>query len=504
MSALYAARSLAPVWFAHRALTPAGAGLLQELTEVERRGLIASDYEGARLAGLIRAASTQDAMSLARLDVALSVTAARLASDLHRGRVSPAAVGYDLDIANTSFDAASAVIALASSRNTAATLDGFEPQLRHYTLLKTELSRYIELARKHDATRLPPLPRKSVHPGEAYAGAAALRRLLFTLGDLPGTAASALSSDTVLDAELVTALQRFQSRHGLDTDGVLGRGTHRALTTPLSARIQQIVLSLERVRWLPARLDSPPIIVNIPQFRLFAFRTTQDAARDILQMNVIVGASFKARRTPVFAADMKYVVLQPYWDVPRSILIEELMPQIEADSEWLAANDYEIVQGPGDDATPLAATPDNIRRLAAGKLRLRQKPGSANALGHVKFMLPNKHNVYLHDTPARALFASSRRAFSHGCIRVSDPMALLAHVLRDQPEWNEARIAAALQSSSPTRIPLTRPVRVFILYGTAMTLESGATLFFEDIYEQDARLTKALQLRRATTARHES
>jgi murein L,D-transpeptidase YcbB/YkuD len=290
----------------------------------------------------------------------------------------------------------------------------------------------------------------------------------------------------------------------VDTDGILGRSTHRALTMPLSARIQQIVLSLERVRWLPARLDSPPIIVNIPQFRLFAFRTTEDAARDILQMNVIVGASFRARRTPVFAADMKYVVLRPYWDVPRSILVKELLPQIEADPEWLAANDYEIVQGPGDDATPLAATPENIRRLATAKLRLRQKPGAANALGHVKFIFPNRHNVYLHDTPARALFASSRRAFSHGCIRVSDPMGLLAHVLRNEPEWNEARIAGALQRASPTRISLTHPIRVFILYGTAMAIESGATLFFEDIYEQDARLTNALQLRRATIARHDS
>jgi len=247
-----------------------------------------------------------------------------------------------------------------------------------------------------------------------------------------------------------------------------------------------------RVRWLPRKLAVPPIIVNIPQFRLFAFRTSNDFAQDILQMNVIVGATFDGRETPVFSAQMRYIVLNPYWDVPYAIMKREQLPEIESDSEWVARNHFQIVDGQGDDARPVPVTAENVRLLARGTLRLRQEPGPGNALGRVKFMFPNRHNVYLHDTPARALFAASRRAFSHGCIRVADPMALLAHVLRDDPQWTPARIAQALEGPAATRIALTHPIPVFILYGTALATEAGDVLFFEDIYAQDAKLARLL------------
>jgi murein L,D-transpeptidase YcbB/YkuD len=305
----------------------------------------------------------------------------------------------------------------------------------------------------------------------------------------------------VLDPSLVAALKRFQARHGLDADGVLGRATFRALTTPFSARVAQIELSLERIRWLPSPLTSPPIIVNIPQFRLFAFRTVEDSAQDILQMKVIVGEAFRARRTPVFAAEMRYVVLQPYWDVPRSILVKELLPDIRRKPGWLETHDYEIVRGPGDDARPLPPTAENIDLLARGTLRLRQKPGPSNALGRVKFMFPNQHNVYLHDTPARDLFNRSRRAFSHGCIRVSDPMALLAHVMRDDPSWTIERRDEALARDAPTRVPLSHTIPVLILYGTALATEAGEVLFFEDIYGQDAPLLARIASRSAALRR---
>jgi murein L,D-transpeptidase YcbB/YkuD len=318
--------------------------------------------------------------------------------------------------------------------------------------------------------------------------------LLIALGDLPETSTS---TSAVLDSITAEGLSHFQKRMSLTPDGVLGRATYRALTVPLAQRAQQIVLSLERVRWLPRTLDAPPIIVNIPQFRLFAFRTPRDAARDILQMDVIVGATFEGRETPVFAADMTYVVLNPYWDVPASILKQELLPHLQVESDWAERNGYEIVAGPGDDAQVVPATPENIARLAAGKLRLRQVPGPENALGRIKFMLPNQHNVYLHDTPTQALFKENRRAFSHGCIRVADPMALLAHVLRNEPGWNAERMAAALAGPPATRIVLTQPIPVFIVYGTALATEAGDTLFFDDIYLQDAKLTRLLLRTRA-------
>jgi murein L,D-transpeptidase YcbB/YkuD len=466
---------------------------LHELAAAQVRGLRSSDYQAAILIRTAGALGSSTAVERAAFDAALTSAATRFVLDLHLGRVMPKDVGYDLDVHPPAFPVETAVSVLASSTNVAAELDALEPQLGHYALLKTALAHYRELASKGPLPALPPLPGLRVRPGEPYKGAAALRSTLVALGDLAPSGAAA--ADTTLTPAVVEALQRFQSRHGLEADGVLGKTTYRALTTPLSARIQQIELSMERMRWLPAQLDSPPIIVNIPQFRLFAFRTTHDDAADILQMNVIVGEAFEARRTPVFAADMKYVVLNPYWDVPRSILLRELMPDIQRDPEWAAKHGYEIVRGESDSAKPLPATRENVDLLRQGKLRLRQKPGPANALGRVKFMFPNRHNVYLHDTSAPRLFLQSRRAFSHGCIRVSDPMALLAHVMRDDPTWTNERKELALSSGAPVRVPLKKPIRVFVLYGTALATEAGSVLFFDDLYGQDAPLIARLASR---------
>jgi murein L,D-transpeptidase YcbB/YkuD len=489
--------SAASLWFVNGKPTAAAQELLQEIDSIDRRGLRPADYDIAglhRLVDAVRDSPTPD--RVARADNAITAAATRVANDLLRGRVSPAQVGYELDVPTPAFHPAAVVATLIASPNVSRSLDAFEPPLHHYGLLKAALAKYRALAAHPELTRLPALPKRSVKAGEEYAGMPELRRLLAALGDLPAPKGSAAAPSARLDIETTQALAHFQMRVGLEADGVLGPATYRALTTPLSRRVQQIELTLERMRWLPRTLDVPPIIVNIPQFRLFAFRTTHDFASDILQMDVIVGATFAGRETPVFAAQMRYVVLNPYWDVPYSILIREQLPEIEADADWVARNGFEIVEGPGDDARPVPVTEENVKRLAQGKLRLRQRPGPANALGRVKFMFPNRHNVYLHDTPSRALFKASRRAFSHGCIRVADPMALLMHVLRDDPRWTRERIEQALAGKPATRITLPHPIPVFILYGTALATEAGDTLFFEDIYSQDAKLARLLAARR--------
>jgi L,D-transpeptidase YcbB len=496
LAASCANAGVAPLWFHNGRLSAAGVQLLDELARADQRGLLVSDYDAAGLQLRVNQATSSGGAALEHVDSELSAVAARVATDLHQGRIKPSEVGYDLDVKKPLFDAAAAVRALASSSNVAATLDSMEPHLRHYVLLKRALAQYRALQEtERGLLQLPALPRRKVSPGESYDGAPALRRLLDVVGDIPGPEPA--GGARVLDPDLVAALKRFQARHGLDADGVLGRSTFRALTTPFSVRIEQIQLSLERIRWLPTPLTSPPIIVNIPQFQLFAFRTVEDSEQDILKMNVIVGEAFPARRTPVFAAEMRFVVLQPYWDVPRSILVKELLPDIRKKPGWIESHDYEIVRGEGDDARAMPPTSENIDLLARGALRLRQKPGPSNALGHVKFMFPNKHNVYLHDTPARDLFSRSRRAFSHGCIRVSDPMGLLAHVMRDQPAWTIERRDEALALDMPTRVALSHTIPVFILYGTALATEAGPVPFFEDLYGQDAPLLAKIASRRA-------
>lgn len=262
----------------------------------------------------------------------------------------------------------------------------------------------------------------------------------------------------------------------------------------LAEDVRKIDLTLERWRWLPP-FQTPPIVVNIPEFRLFAFRTTADRAASILQMDVIVGRTFPRMRTPVFAADMKSVIFRPYWDVPHSITIREMLPKIRANPDFLAAQHLEIVQSGGAGTEILPPTPGSLEALASGAARLRQRPGPDNALGLIKFDLPNFHDVYLHSTPPQQLFQEPRRAFSHGCIRVSDPVGLAVYVLRDTPgDWSSQKIEAAMNGTETRRVPLARPIRVMIVYATVLAKEDGEVLFFSDLYGQDRRLERLLGL----------
>jgi len=259
-------------------------------------------------------------------------------------------------------------------------------------------------------------------------------------------------------------------------------------------QIRKIELTLERWRWLP-EFTTPPIIVNIPQFRLFAFQSTRDLRSEIVQMDVIVGRAFPKFRTPVFAADLKYVVFRPYWDIPFSITKKEMLPELRRKRDFWQKQHLELVAGPGDSAPVVPFTPQNLDLLEAGKLRLRQQPGADNALGLIKFMLPNDYNVYLHSTPARQLFARSRRAFSHGCIRVSDPVTLAIHVLRNAGgTWTPEAILAAMNGSDTLRVNLKTPIRVMIVYATALAHEDGTVVFFDDIYGHDRRLEQLMGL----------
>jgi murein L,D-transpeptidase YcbB/YkuD len=338
---------------------------------------------------------------------------------------------------------------------------------------------------------------RSIGAGSEYSGAPQLRRLLKALGDLPVADASADDESPSLDAPLIAAIRRFQSRHGLDDDGVIGARTFAALSTPLRQRVGQIELSMERWRWL-STTTRPNIVVNIPQFMLTALARQQDAADAPLEMRAIVGQTYPHTRTPVFTTAITQVVFQPYWDVPSGILHREILPRIRRNASFLDRYEMEIVQGAGDDARVIATSPGAIERLAAGELRLRQRPGSLNALGPVKFVMPNPFNVYLHATPERALFERSQRTFSHGCIRVSEPAALAAYVLRDAPgDWNEQAIDAAMCGTETLRIRLLEPIRVVVFYSTAVATQSQGVLFFEDVYGHDRKLQELLDARRS-------
>jgi len=478
------------LWWTTSGPSPQALALLDILAGAESFGLRARDYAVGMPAG---AGATDDA-GRARFDIGLSIAALRFIDNLHFGRIDPAEDGFHLGQPPAPLDAAEILRQLATTADAGPIIASVEPQFFHYGLLKQALAQYRKLAADPAlAPPLPPLTVRSVKPGDPFPQAAAVRRLLHALGDFPDQTAAA-SAEPQLDPPLVEAVKRFQERHAIDADGTIGASTYTALATPLAKRVRQIELTLERWRWMPP-LTTPPIIVNIPQYRLFAFTSTRDRKAEILQMDVIVGKSYPQTRTPVFADDMKFVIFRPYWDVPRSITLREELPKLRADPGYLEREHLEIVRGASESATPLPATPEVLAELAAGTVRLRQRPGPDNALGLIKFMLPNAYNVYLHSTPAQRLFGESHRAFSHGCIRVSDPAALAEHVLRDTPgPWTREAIQAAMNGEDSKRVDLAHPIRVMIVYATVLATEAGPVLFFEDIYGHDRRLAGKLGL----------
>ena len=465
--------------------------MLEVLSAAEDYGLRSRDYALPFTDEQVRRAIAPDteAALRARFDDALTSSVGKFLSHVQFGRVSPRSLGFDLPVAKQP-DPKALAREIASAADVRQAIADREPRARPYRLLKQALAGYRKLA----DTPLPklPSPKRSVRPGDAYPEAPLLRELLYALGDYRPAASTGKNDTQVMDEELTAALKRFQARHGLEVDGILGPRTHAALSTPIAERIRQIELTLERWRWTSV-MARPDIVVNIPHFMLYALPRKE--GDETIEMRVVVGQAVPRMRTPIFTAQMTHVVFQPYWDIPRSIVLRELLPLIRKDPKYLERNHMEIVRGPRDDSPVVPATPEAIEQLAAGQLRLRQRPGPINALGPVKFMLPNPYNVYLHATPATQLFDRARRAFSHGCVRVSDPARLAEYVLKNAREtWDAARIEEAMCGTKTFRVDLVEPLTVMMFYGTAAATETQGVLFAEDLYGHDRKLAVELRI----------
>lgn len=482
------------LWLENGRAVAQASAMLEALRNAQLYGLRPADYAVRISAEDLQAvlSGRADVSARQRFESELSRAAASFVTHIRSGRIDPVNAGLLLPHTRRSFDVTAALRQLASSPDFAATLASLEPAPQPYRRLKQALAQYRNLARQPGRTALPPLPSRFLAQGDEYVGAAALRSLLEALGDLAPTSTLELRDARTIDATLVAGIQRFQRRHGLAADGVLGARTFAAMTKPLEERVLQLELSIERWRWLTA-IDRPNIVVNIPQFVLFALPRTDEPSGQALEMRVIVGQNYPHTRTPMFVSAITQVVFQPYWDVPAGILKRELLPRIRKDASFLDRYHMEIVRGQGDAARVVTPSAGALGDLAAGRLRLRQRPGPGNALGPVKFLMPNPYNVYLHATPEEALFERSQRTFSHGCIRVSEPAALAAYVLKDAAgDWDDAAIEAALCGANTQRVALTRPVLVVVFYSTAVATRSEGVLFFEDIYGYDRILQSLL------------
>jgi L,D-transpeptidase YcbB len=487
LTEFYQSTGYSSAWVHDRQPSPQALVMIEAFKNAWRKGLDPEDYDASRWDGRLRALK-DSGIDPARFDVTVTVCTMRFVSDLHIGRIHPKHFNFGLSIESKKYDLAQFLRdRLLTATNPSAVLNDVEPPFAGYRRSQTALVRYMELARTDDGQKLP-RPAKPINPGQSYSALPRIHKLLLITGDLPPDANRATDSQLYDDA-LVQAVKRFQRRHGLKDDGRLEPETIKQLNVPFSERARQLQLSLERWRWLPSEFSSPPIVVNIPDFRLRALDESNTVA---LNMRVVVGKAMRTQ-TPVFSRDMAYIVLRPYWNVPPSILRGEIVPAIQRDRHYIANRNYEVTTADGDVVTSGAISDDVLAQLRAAKLAVRQKPGPRNALGLVKLMFPNEFNVYLHSTPAPELFSRTRRDFSHGCIRVEKPAELAAWALRNNPGWTLERVQQSMQTGADNvTVTLTRRIPVFIVYTTALAYDNGEVHFYEDIYGHDARLAEAL------------
>lgn len=476
LNRFYAPRKYAPAWNPSTA-----AAALWVLRQAPLQGLDPLDYGTNALERQLRAGGAGSA----RFDVALTSAMLHYLADLRVGRVRSEYHTRLPDARLKRYDPVERLrTGLAAGRLQAA-VQAAEPPLRQYGRVKAALAQYRTLAKQPYPALA--VPRAKIKPGAAYPEAKLLFERLMLLGDLPANAPA--PNDGIYTEELKEGVERFQARHGLLDDGVLGRGTINALNVTPAQRVRQLALTLERLRWLPDFGPGPLIVVDLPAYRLWALQKGSGAAAGTempLEMRVVVGTAVKTE-TPLFVGQMRYLEFNPYWNVPRSILEKEILPKLARNPDYLTQNAMETV--------PAGAS---MADLKAGRARVRQRPGPKNALGAIKFALPNAMDIYLHSTPGREVFARSRRDLSHGCIRVEHPAALAQFVLGQQARWNADTIQDALQPGPTRHVDLPRPIPVVMFYATASVDSSDNARFAADIYGRDAKLAQVLASRRST------
>ncbi|HEY4596621.1 MAG TPA: L,D-transpeptidase family protein, partial [Thermoanaerobaculia bacterium] len=464
----YQRRQYAPAWINDKGVRPDADELIAALADAPADGLDAERYRLADLRQrLVQAKGAPNSPpnpgDLAEIDLRLSDAFLRFAADLHNGAVNPELIYGDCELDIPETDLSATLESALAAGHVRQSLAELAPAHAGYKALKAALAQYRALAARGGWPAVPEGP--PLKPGDRGERVAALRARLEASGDLAPDASPAEARD-LFDAPLQAALVKFQDRHGLDPDGKMGKGTLAALDVPAEQRVRQIEINLDRWRWLPRDLGDPGeryIMVNIAGFHL----DVMDGGKSVLAMKVVAGKP--TTRTPMFSGRMTNVVLNPYWNVPPDIARKEVLPRIAREPGYAEKEGLEV-QG----------------------TEVRQKPGPQNSLGRVKFLFPNRFNVYLHDTPARALFSRTVRSFSHGCIRIEKPVELAEYLLQDDPRWTPEKIAATIAKGREAWITIPRPLPVHLVYWTAWVDDAGTVQLRDDLYGRDKPLLKIL------------
>lgn len=477
----YQGRVFQPLWVSEQGLNPHGEMLLTAFERAGDHALDPADYAPDRLRDLASAA--RDTAALAELEVAISNTFVIYANHLTAGRVKPNEVNRSLNLFPKAPDPSVVLEYVESSEDFATAIDGLSPNTPNYARLKAALADYRAKAAAGGFTPVP--EGETLKPGMTDTRLDTLRQRLAEQ-DLfsPGS-----HSGTVYDGALVEAVKLFQERHGLEVDGIIGKATLAEINVPISTRIGQMELNMERRRWMPDDLGSRYVFVNLADQNLKVVEND----KTVHTTRVVVGKPYHA--TPVFSDEMTYAEVNPYWTVPYSIATTEYLPMLQRDPGALLAKNIRVFSG-NREIDPWSVAWGSYSR-ASFPFTLRQDPGEGNALGRVKFMFPNKFNIYIHDTPSKSLFSRAQRSFSHGCIRAEAPFDL-GEALLGPDGWTKAKLEAVRDSGERRVIKLSKPLPVHLTYLTAWVNKDGSVHFRSDVYERDKVLAKAIaQLRPA-------
>lgn len=475
--AFYAERSYQPLWVDEHGVNTRGQALLRGLQQAGDVGLDPARYDPA-----IMVPTGSEPGPLVAAELGMTAAYLNYARDLKSGRLTPRQVDSEYALTPPAFGAVSALNAVAGAADIETYLASLAPTDPVYTGLMQGLKRYRALAAAGGWAPFPPGPK--LEPGEVSERVPLLRRILQRQGDYSGSD----QKGTTYDHQLAQAVRTFQERHGLTPDAIVGSETQAALNVSADERVRQILINMERWRWLPRDLGDPHVLVNMAGFELQMI----ESGHPPLSMRVVVGQP--VRRTPVFSDEITYLEFNPTWTVPSTIAVEDLLPKIRRNPGMLEAQGINVYARGAEGS--YVVDPANVDWSAVGKgafpYRLRQQAGPRNPLGRVKFIFPNPYAVYLHDTPSRGLFQRSKRAFSSGCIRVEKPLELAERLLANTPGWSRERIDAAIDSGRTRSVTLAKPVTVHLVYLTAWQDRDGKMQFREDLYGRDTRLLEAL------------
>jgi len=474
---------------------PAGVALqaVGILAHAEADGLDPANYNATGL-GLALAEAGRGNVGtddqVRSLDQALTVAMKRYISDLHYGQVDPRRIRENYMTRPDTFDPGAVLEEAVRGNRLLEAVAEAVPPFPLYRELRSALGQYRRLARDTDRTPLwhsplPSLPGRKLELGQNWSGLPVLIQRLTALGDMPQDS----FVSTTYSADVVKGVMAFQERHGLEPDGVVGPMTVAALDVSPAARVRQIELTMERLRWTPIMHAPRTIVVNVPDNYLEAYEVHNGSVELKTRMRVITGKAPK-NRTPIFDLEMRSIEFAPYWNVPYSIASKELVPELRKYPAHFARQNLEFVSG--RTVVPEFSF-EALDAVMRGDMRIRQRPGPKNAMGLIKFIMPNKDNIFLHYTSTPRLFERYRRDLSHGCVRVQKPLELARFVLHDDPEWDDTRIREAMDAGESTFLDLDETVRVVIAYKTVKVSNDGQIHFFADVYGQDRLLDQALR-----------